>query len=62
MICSTIFPVIQAEKNTNFIFYRSATMKTQLTIKEGWDLYRMTILASSKKTARSQKLVDGTNT
>lgn len=37
-------------------------MKTQLTIKEGWDLYRMTILASSKKTARLQKLVDGTNT
>jgi len=62
MICSTICSVIQAEINTNFIFYRSATMKTQLTIKEGWDLYRMTILASSKKTARLQKLVDGTNT
>ena len=37
-------------------------MKTQMTIKEGWDLYRMTILASSKKTAKSQKLVDGANT
>ena len=27
-------------------------MKTQLTIKEGWDLYRMTILASSKKNSQ----------
>lgn len=36
-------------------------MKTQLNIKEGWNLYKMTVLASSKKTAKSPRLVDGIN-